>query len=241
LLVVVAAACASSALAASPAVTVLPRPAFGPPASGNGGGRLRLAIVSSQANRITDESAWFRRNGLKLPATRAGDQLVVREPGTWIAFRGNRLTVASGGKRRDFDFTSYEFAGAHGDLVRQEIQWAATAAGVLYVETSHLTYARSSGGRNAYLTAVDLRTGKPIWRSAALVGNARTFQVLGTVLVTGYGFTAEPDYLFLLDRATGKLVDRLLVPSAPEYVLRKGSRLYVRTYDHDLVAKLYRP
>ena len=53
-----------------------------------------------------------------------------------------------------------------------------------------------------------------------------------------YGFTREPDYLYLLDRKTGRVRDRLLLPSAPEEIIRRGNRLFVRTYDHDVVAEL---
>jgi hypothetical protein len=226
---------------------VLPRPAFPPPAEGSGSGTLKLAIASSQQNRITDEAAWLRRNGLKVPAGAAAGSYVVHQPGLDLLIEGMTLTLApaGGAPPTTLDLRNYAYAPytAPGErkFVKQEIQWAAFAGGVLYVETAHLTYARSSGERNAYVTAIDLKGRKVLWRSPALVANARTFVLLGTVLVTGYGFTAEPDYLFLLDRKTGKLVDRLPLPSGPEYVLSKRSRLYVRTYDHDLVAKLYRP
>jgi hypothetical protein len=226
---------------------VLPRPAFPPPAEGNGSGDLKLAIVSSQPNRITDETAWLHRNGLKLPAGADGGSYVIHQPGVDLLIAGMTLTVAPAGGARPttVDFRNYAYAPytapGEREFVKQEIQWAALAGGVLYVENAHLTYARSSGGRNAYVTAIDLKKRKVLGRSPALVANARSFVLLGKVLVTGYGFTSEPDYLFLLDRRTGRLVDRLLLPSGPEYVLWKGSRLYVRTYDHDVVAKLYRP
>ena len=207
---------------------VLPRPAFPPPADGSASGRLKLDLVSSQPNRITDERAWFARNGLRLPHT---------------DLQISGMTLSS--PRYSLDFRRYAYAPVTApgerEFVRQELVWAAEAGGVLYVENAHSTYARSSGNRNAYITAIDLQTRKVRWRSPALVANARTFVVLGSVLVTGYGFTAEPDYLYLLDRRTGAVVDRAALPSAPEFVLRKGARLYVRTYDHDVVAKLYRP
>jgi hypothetical protein len=226
---------------------VLPRPAFPPPAEGNGAGTLKLAVVSSQRNRITDEGAWLRRNGLEVPADTAAGSYVIHRPGLDLLIEGMSLTVApaGGAPPTTFDLRNYAYAPytapGEREFVKQEIQWAALAGGVLYVETAHLTYARSSGGRNAYVTAIDVKRRKMLWRSPALVANARTFVLLGKVLVTGYGFTDEPDYLFLLDRKTGRLVDRLPLPSGPEYVLWKGSRLYVRTYDHDVVAKLYRP
>ena len=59
-------------------------------------------------------------------------------------------------------------------------------------------------------------------------------------IVTGYGFTAEPDYLYALDRATGQVKGRLLLPSAPERIARHGNVLTVDTYDHRVVVRVTR-
>jgi len=111
---------------------------------------------------------------------------------------------------------------------------------VLYVSNSHLTYASQTKGRNAYLSAIDLGTKKTLWRSPALVANARTFVVTRDLIVAGYGFTAEPDFLYLLDRRSGKVLHRLPVPSAPEIIKLRDGRLYVRTYDRQVVARIVR-
>jgi hypothetical protein len=73
-----------------------------------------------------------------------------------------------------------------------------------------------------------------------LVSNAYNFEVYGNYLITGYGFTAEPDFLFLLRRDTGEAVARIPVKTGPEYILRKDNRLYVRTYDTDYVIRIDR-
>ena len=93
---------------------------------------------------------------------------------------------------------------------------------MLYVQNGHLTYAKSSYGQNAYITAIDAQTKRRLWRSKALVANAQTFAVTPDYLLTGYGFTAEPDYLYLLDRRTGRVVERLSLPSGPERITRSG-------------------
>ena len=64
------------------------------------------------------------------------------------------------------------------------------------------------------------QTKRRLWRSKALVANAQTFAVTPDYLLTGYGFTAEPDYLYLLDRRTGRVVERLSLPSGPERITR---------------------
>ena len=118
--------------------------------------------------------------------------------------------------------------------------WAAVRGGVLYVSTAHSTFAADSRGRTAYVRAIDLATSRVRWSSRALVANADTFVITSGVIVTGYGFTDEPDRLVLLDVKTGLAVDDLAVPSAPEYIALQRGALLVRTYDHDLVVRLGR-
>jgi hypothetical protein len=116
--------------------------------------------------------------------------------------------------------------------------FAKEAAGRLFVETAHSTYAKSSYGLNAYLSAVDLKTKRLRWRSPALVANAGNFVLLNTTIVSGYGFTAEPDYLYAIDRGTGRVKGRLLLPSSPERIARHGDVLTVDTYDHQLTIRV---
>jgi hypothetical protein len=142
----------------------------------------------------------------------------------------------------DLDFKKYVWPPRNRpgekEFVYEELVWAREANGVLFVQNAHLTYARSSYGRNAYITAIDAQTKKRLWRSKALVANAQTFAATPDYLVTGYGFTAEPDWLYLLDRKTGRVVERLSLPSGPEKITRSGKNFVVRTYDHVLVVRL---
>ena len=72
------------------------------------------------------------------------------------------------------------------------------------------------------------------------MANARTLVVTGDLIVSGYGFTADSDFLYLVDRRTGRVLDRLAVPSAPEIVKLRGGLLHVRTYDPQLVVRIAR-
>lgn len=152
------------------------------------------------------------------------------------------LDRATGRFSYGFDFVNYALApGATArerEFVYQDIAWAAEEGGTLYVAHAHNTYARSSRGLNAYLTALDTRRGRVLWRSAPLVANASNFELVGDHIVSGYGFTKEPDFLYLLDKQTGEVRQRLPVRSGPEYIIRKGDRLHVRAYDADFVLRL---
>ena len=103
------------------------------------------------------------------------------------------------------------------------------------VETAHQTYAKSSYGLNGYVSAIDIAKRRLLWRSQAQVANADDFVLLNNTIVSGYGFTAEPDYLYALDRATGRIKGRLLLPNAAQTIARHGNVLTVVTYDHRLV------
>jgi hypothetical protein len=79
---------------------------------------------------------------------------------------------------------------------------------------------------------------KLLWRSPAQVANANDFVLLNDTVVTGYGYTAEPDYLYAIDRATGKVKGRVLLPSQAIRIVRHGTTLTVDTYDHRVVVKV---
>jgi hypothetical protein len=141
-----------------------------------------------------------------------------------------------------FDFAEWSNSPADvpadREFVTQATHWADERDGVLYVSHGHSTYAASSGGLNAYVTALDPVSGRVRWRSRPLVCNSRTFEVVGSSIVCGYGFTAEPDYVYVLDRFTGAVTGRYKVKSAPSYLIRKDGRLFVRCYDADCVFDL---
>ena len=231
-------------------VTTLPRPPFpGPVAVATAPNHL--AIVSSRYVG-PDLSGGMEAILEGIPVSFRGDEflLAIRQAGRALVLYGPdgasaRYLLAFDGHRHyryGFDFENYgwppRIASGEREFVYEQIQTAREADGVLYVETAHDTYARSSYNRNAYITAFDLKTKKALWRSPALVANARGFVVAGRYLVTGYGFTAEPDYLYLLDRSSGHVVERLKLPNAPERITRTGNQLTIRTYDHVLTVDL---
>jgi hypothetical protein len=119
-----------------------------------------------------------------------------------------------------------------------DLKFALAAEGALYVEHAANAYAKESRNQTAYISALGLEDGALMWRSAPLVANANTFALSRGGVVCGYGFTAEPDFLFVLDRATGKTKQKVPVRTGPEEILATGRGLYVRTYDTDLVFDL---
>jgi hypothetical protein len=212
------------AAATATPLTELPRPRFNAPAHMPGPNRIHLELVSSQP----------RSPGI-IPRP-LGAPLQISGPDGATAH-----LVASPG-RYAFDFAKYawppRYVRSDKEFVYEQVVWAKEAGGTLYVETAHSTYAYSSYGLNAYINAIDLKTKKLRWRSPALVANAQNFVVAGDTLVSGYGFTKEPDYLYALDRRNGHVLARLLLPSAPDRIALHGRTVDVDTYDRHVVAKL---
>jgi hypothetical protein len=232
-------------------------------------GAPRLVQVSKKRNQITDEERWFRDNGLSVPVSQdappelaayRGVPLHARiegEPGQPALLVYQQLDApaayvlgvdaGTGEVRFAFDFSAYRTPpsaaqGAEG-LVAMEIRWAVAAGDRLYISHAHRTYAESSGGANAYVTALRIPDGALLWRSQPLVSNAHDFALVpagegGPVMIAGYGFTAEPDFLYVLDPATGAVLSKVKVDSGPDYILAKDDRIHVRTYDRDYVFRL---
>ena len=74
-----------------------------------------------------------------------------------------------------------------------------------------------------------------LWQSQALVSNSSNFDIREGSIITGYGFTDEDDYIYVLDRYTGEVLQQEPVASGPDYLIIKDDKLYVRTYDKNYV------
>ena len=51
-------------------------------------------------------------------------------------------------------------------------------------------------------------------------------------IISGYGFTAEPDFVFLVRRSDGSAVQKVPVDSGPNTIQLDGRRVRVETYGH---------
>jgi hypothetical protein len=98
-------------------------------------------------------------------------------------------------------------------------------------------YPRETRGRGNKVVALDLCAHKVAWQSKDMVANADLL-LDGEYLMTGYGFTAEKDFLYLLDRATGQVVQQVAVPKAPEELRLQDGQLFARIYDGYAVVPL---
>ncbi|MEZ4446103.1 MAG: hypothetical protein R3B72_43910 [Polyangiaceae bacterium] len=220
------------------------------------GAGLKLENLSSKPNKVIDDDKWYRENGLAkpsmdispaklpghIPTLLVGNRLrlaIDHGDHRILVYGGHLVTVVAkdGAVVRVLDLGSFLNAGGSD----QQIRWAEARDGVLYLSNANMGYARNSNGMNAYLSAIDLATGELMWRSQPLVANSHNFLIHGGHLISGYGFTAEPDFLFVIARDTGEVVQKLPLATKPDVLLAKGGKLFVRGYDKDFELDLPAP
>jgi serine/threonine protein kinase len=140
------------------------------------------------------------------------------------------------------DFKNYGYAPENlpddREYTHQYLHWASQVEDILYVSHGHNTYARSSKGMTGYLTAINIKDNRVLWNSPALISNSRNFEVVDDHLITGYGFTEEPDFLYVLRRKTGDVIQKIKLKSGPSYIIRKNNDIFVRTYDTDYIFRI---
>lgn len=118
-----------------------------------------------------------------------------------------------------------------------EVQDVRYDRGVLYFNEACQSYSKEAGGQCSALIAVDPKEKKVLWRTKPLISNNR-FLVHKKYIITGYGFTAEPDFLYVIRKSDGSVVQKISVPTSHEEFKLEGDRLTVSIYGDKLL--LYR-
>lgn len=203
----------------------------------------RLTQKVERRNLITDDAEWIAAHGpiegaenrYGLPshvASVLGRHPLVRvfnHTDHSVSLYGDNFLVASAPDSPPRAF----LLPLPGDSHPLEVTNAQLVSDLLLVQLSYNGYASLSGGRNGYLVAYEIDTGRLRWLSPALSANANNFVVIGDSVITGYGFTAERDYLFNYDLKSGALLQRLPLRSAPNLFAVRDQRLFLRAYNMD--------
>jgi len=230
-------------------------------AAGKSASSLRVKLKSQKANQITDDADWFDRNILTrpLPAIEEDYRYVPGETrwGELKFFRtspsGEHVALYAIVKKLEkpvdnvydesFNYTAVLFNKDYkptGLFVLDELfppilemSQVALVDHVLYFDCNFNGYASIMKKKTGYLVALDLDKGEVLWSTAALTASFRGFLVHGDVIFSGYGFTDEPDFLFVIDRGSGKVLQKEKLRSAHDFLVFKKDVLYVRCYDTD--------
>ena len=190
---------------------------------------LKWNILSEEDNGIDFADEWYASENLSLPMIGTdwnsfsdenyeylweGEDLYIYENGT-----GNCLYVLH------YPTDKWYVNGNN----------ACLKDGIFYGASVTNGYAQPN---TCFMFAYDLENEKLLWRSADQSYNSMNFVVEGDVLICGYGFTAEPDYLYQINRNTGEIIDRLLLKKMPDLIVEQDGKLYVHTYSYNYVIEI---
>ena len=91
---------------------------------------------------------------------------------------------------------------------------------------------------SCFMFAYDLENNKLLWRSGDQTCNTMNFIVKKDVIICGYGFTSEKDYLYQLNLHTGEVIARLELKKQPDLLVPQDNMLYVHTYSYNYTIEM---
>ena len=188
-----------------------------------------LKIVSEEENGIDFANEWYDRKGLSLPMIGtdwnsfyddnyqylwSGEELYIFENGT-----GNCLYVLT------YPTDKWYINGNN----------ACLKDGIFYGASVTNGYAQPD---TCFMFAYDLENDKLLWRSADQTCNSMNFIVKDNVIICGYGFTSEDDYLYQINLHTGEVLSRLTLKKQPDLLVYQDNTLYVHTYSYNYTIEI---
>ena len=188
-----------------------------------------LKIVSEEENGIDFANEWYDSKGLSLPMTGtdwnsfyddnyqylwSGEDLYIFENGT-----GNCLYVLT------YPTDKWYINGNN----------ACLRDGIFYGASVTNGYAQPD---TCFMFAYDLENNKLLWRSADQTCNSMNFIVKDNVIICGYGFTSEDDYLYQINLHTGEVLSRLTLKKQPDLLVYQDNTLYVHTYSYNYTIEI---
>lgn len=91
---------------------------------------------------------------------------------------------------------------------------------------------------SCFMFAYDLENNKLLWRSGDQTCNTMNFIVKKDVIICGYGFTSEKDYLYQLNLYTGEVIASLELKKQPDLLVPQDNMLYVHTYSYNYTIEM---
>ena len=91
---------------------------------------------------------------------------------------------------------------------------------------------------SCFMFAYELENNKLLWRSGDQTCNTMNFIVKKDVIICGYGFTSEKDYLYQLNLHTGEVIASLELKKQPDLLVPQDNMLYVHTYSYNYTIEM---
>lgn len=141
----------------------------------------------------------------------------------------NLQIVKDGKVTHRLDFSNFT------NRTTQYINWAIIENDILYVQHTGNGYAKGFKGQTSYLSAISLKDNKILWTTKPLTANSRNFILSGNSIIVGYGFTDEPDFLYVIDKFSGERVQTIKLKNGPDFIAERDGQIYVKTYNQRYV------
>ena len=190
---------------------------------------LTLKIVSEEENEIDFANEWYESKQLSLPMVGkewnnfyddeyqyiwSGDALYIYEN-----ISGNCLYVL------EYPTDKWYINGNNACLLDDIFYGISVTNG----------YAQPD---SCFMFAYDLENNKLLWRSGDQTCNTMNFIVKKDVIICGYGFTSEKDYLYQLNLHTGEVIASLELKKQPDLLVPQDNMLYVHTYSYNYTIEM---
>ena len=190
---------------------------------------LKWNILSEEDNGIDFADEWYASENLSLPMI-GTDWNSFSDENYEYLWEGEDLYIYENGTGNCLYVLHYPtdkwYVNGNNAYLKDGIFYGASVAN---------GYAQPN---TCFMFAYDLENEKLLWRSADQSYNSMNFVVEGDVLICGYGFTAEPDYLYQINRNTGEIIERLLLKKMPDLIVEQDGKLYVHTYSYNYVIEI---
>ena len=187
---------------------------------------LKWNILSEEDNGIDFADEWYASENLSLPMI-GTDWNSFSDENYEYLWEGEDLYIYENGTGNCLYVLHYPtdkwYVNGNNAYLKDGIFYGASVAN---------GYAQPN---TCFMFAYELENEKLLWRSADQSYNSMNFVVKGDVILCGYGFTAEPDYLYQINRNTGEVIDRLSLKKAPDLIVEQDGKLYVHTYSYNYV------
>lgn len=190
---------------------------------------LTLKIVSEEENGIDFANEWYESKQLSLP-------MVGKE---WNNFYDDEYQYIWSGD------ALYIYENISGNclyvLEYPTDKWYINGNNVCLLDDIFYGISVTNGYAqpdSCFMFAYDLKNNKLLWRSGDQTCNTMNFIVKKDVIICGYGFTSEKDYLYQLNLHTGEVIASLELKKQPDLLVPQDNMLYVHTYSYNYTIEM---
>ena len=190
---------------------------------------LTLKIVSEEENGIDFANEWYESKQLSLP-------MVGKE---WIIFYVDEYQYIWSGD------ALYIYENISGNclyvLEYPTDKWYINGNNACLLDDIFYGISVTNGYAqpdSCFMFAYDLENNKLLWRSGDQTCNTMNFIVKKDVIICGYGFTSEKDYLYQLNLHTGEVIASLELKKQPDLLVPQDNMLYVHTYSYNYTIEM---